>query len=548
MIARPLLVLALLASAASQAATPVFSADSFKAHVAFLSDDLLEGRGTGTRGHEIAARYVASQFMGLGLKPAGENGGWYQQVTFQESKLLAGAVTVSGPAGTKRWDNATEVIVRASPLEKAQDISAPVVFVGYGLDAPKQGFDDYKGLNVKGKIVAMLDGFPKGMPSEIGAHLDSEKAKMAQARGAIGTIAIATESSDRTQPWKTVLQYVGVSRLSWVGKDGKAHVEAPGIRTAATFNTPASEALFAGAARSYAAVRKAEAAGARPKGFALKTSVRIERTTDWTTITSPEVAGLLPGSDPKLRDEIVVLMGHLDHLGIKGSKGDTIYNGALDNAAGVATMLEVAKAFATGADKPRRSMLFIANTAEEKGLLGADYFAHYPTVPIESIVALVDLDMPVLLYPFTDVVAFGADHSTMGPMVARAAAEMGVKLSGDPFPEQGVFTRSDHYMFVKQGVPAVFFATGYANGGEAKWDDFFAKHYHQPSDDMSLPILWDQGARFAEINYRVTRALADADQRPLWYKGGLFWRCVRAEAGEGGKACKMKMTFRARSS
>lgn len=520
--ARPLAALLLAASTAALAADPVFTAGGFKAHVAFLADDALEGRGTGTRGYDVAAAYVAAQFVGLGLKPAGEKGGWYQQVTFQERSLVSGKVTIAGPAGTRSWDNATEVLIGASAREKMQDVTAPVVFVGYGIDAPKQGFDDYKGLNVKGKIVAYLSGFPKGTPSEMGAHLGNEKARMAAARGAIGTISLGTIASEKVRPWKTALQYAGVPSLSWVGKDGKAHLDAPGIRAGATLNLPAAEALFAGAPVSLAAVRKQAEAGGKPKGFALKTTVRIERTSEWKTITSPEVAAMLPGSDPRLKDEVVVLMGHLDHLGIKGDKGDTIYNGALDNAAGVATMLEVARAFATGAEKPRRSILFIANTAEEKGLLGADYFAHYPTVPIEKIVGLVDLDMPMLLYPFTDVVAFGADHSTMGPMVARAAGEMGVTLAPDPFPEQGVFTRSDHYMFVKQGVPAVFFATGYGSGGEAKWNEFFAKHYHQPSDDMSLPILWDQGARFAEINYRVTRTIADADQRPLWYKGDFF--------------------------
>lgn len=519
---RSLAAAALLAGTA-HAAEPQFSADAFKAHVAFLSDDLLEGRGTGSRGHEIAARYVASQFMGLGLQPAGENGGWYQQVTFQERTITKGAVTITGPAGEKRWENATEVLVGPSALEAEQNVAAPAVFVGYGIDAPKQGFDDYKDLDVRGKVVVVLSGFPKGFDSEIGAHLGSEKSRMAEAHGAIGVVTIGTIESDKTHSWASTVRNTGAPRLSWIGKDGKPHTDAPGIRLAATLNKPAAEVLFTGAPTTLDKIRAQADAGGKPKGFALKSTIRVERTTTYKTITSPEIAGLLPGSDPKLKDEIVVLMGHLDHLGMKTSgDGDRIYNGALDNAAGVATMLEVAKAFATGPERPRRSILFIANTAEEKGLLGADYFAHYPTVPIERIVGLVDLDMPILLYPFTDVTAFGADHSTMGQKVAKAAAIMDVKLSPDPFPEQGVFTRSDHYMFVKQGVPAVFFATGYANGGHAAWDDFFEHHYHQVSDDMSQKILWDQGARFARINYLVTRQLADDADKPLWYKGDFF--------------------------
>jgi Zn-dependent M28 family amino/carboxypeptidase len=224
----------------------------------------------------------------------------------------------------------------------------------------------------------------------------------------------------------------------------------------------------------------------------------------------------------------VILSAHLDHIGISKPRPndppnkDRINNGALDNASGIATMLEVARAFATAPDRPRRTLVFLASTAEEKGLLGADYYAHNPTVPLSSIVADVDLDMPLLLYPFTDVIAFGADHSTLGKVVADAAKPMGIALSPDPMPAENIFVRSDHYRFVQQGVPAVFLATGYANGGEAAWKAFFDKAYHQPADDMNQPIDWQAGARFAEVNYRITRALADADEAPRWYTGDYF--------------------------
>jgi Zn-dependent M28 family amino/carboxypeptidase len=246
---------------------------------------------------------------------------------------------------------------------------------------------------------------------------------------------------------------------------------------------------------------------------------------EWNDFTSPEVIGLLPGTDPVLRDEYVVLMGHLDHLGVRtGAKPgeDAIYNGALDNAAGVATMLEAAREFVASGKPPRRSVLFIANTGEEKGLRGADYFAANPTVPKDSIVSVVDLDMPMLLYPFTDIVAFGGEHSTVAQTIAEAARSMGVEVSPDPMPEEAIFVRSDHYRFVTRGVPAILLMTGYASGGEAKWKEFFAEYYHKPADDLSQDILWDQGARYAQLNYRISRALADADERPLWYRGDYF--------------------------
>jgi Zn-dependent M28 family amino/carboxypeptidase len=258
-------------------------------------------------------------------------------------------------------------------------------------------------------------------------------------------------------------------------------------------------------------------------------------------VTSPNVVAILPGSDPKLKDEYVVLSAHLDHIGISPAKPgdpadkDRINNGALDNGAGIATMLEVARAMAQSPNKPRRSIVFLASTGEEKGLLGADYYARHPTVPGKQIVGNVDLDMPLLLYPFTDVIAFGADHSTLGPIVAKAVAPMGIKLAADPMPQETIFVRSDHYMFVKQGVPAVFLATGYANGGEKAWGEFLSGAYHHPGDDMTQKIDWDAGARFAEANYRIARVMTDSDTPPQWYKADFFGDLFAPEAAKAPK-------------
>src|SRR4051812_21112505 len=509
-------------------AVPLFSADRFRAHVTFLADDRLEGRDTGSRGHEIAAAYVASQFVGLGLTPGGENGSWYQQVPFRSATLAEPVVlTLSGPNGSGPLRNGLDAIVGASLDEEKQDIEAPVVFAGYGIDAPAEGIDDYKGLDVRGKFVAILAGVPEGLPSEIAAHLGDDKAAAAARHGAIGVITVYTSQYARVRPFAA--RAGGAVRrpvLGWVGKSGSAGEDAPGLRASLILGDSAAAALFAGARRSYAAVRaEAEKPKAHPRGFALATRLHLQRNSTWTSLASPEVIGLLPGGDPALKDEYVVLMGHLDHLGVRRNAKpgeDAIYNGALDNAAGVATMLEAARAFAESGERPRRSILFIANTGEEKGLLGADYFAHYPTVPASRIAAVVDLDMPLLLYHFTDVIAFGAGHSQVAETVARAAGEMGVALSPDPMPEQNIFVRSDHYEFVKQGVPAIMLATGYANGGGAAWKGFLSGAYHHPNDDMSQKIDWESGARFARLNYLISRDLANADRRPLWYKGDYF--------------------------
>ena len=511
--------------AAPLAAEPVFSPVRIKADVTFLADDLLEGRETGTRGHELAAKYVAAQFTVAGLLPGAKDGSWFQRVTFQERRLDGpAAVTISGAAGKQRWLNTTEVIVAPADSDAATDLDAGVVFVGYGLDVPAKGFDDYAGLDVRGKIVAVLSGIPMGPPDEALAHLATEKAKMAAAHGAIGIVNVASREYRKRRPWDKLLAYANVPKMTWVATDGTPHVDAPGIRASVSLGDAAAAVLFAGALKSFDAVRdEAAPVGAHPKGFALATRVRIEAHTAFRTLTSPEVVAMLPGSDPKLRHEYVVLMGHVDHLGIRPEmKGDNIFNGALDNAAGVAVMLEVARAFAADPVKPRRSLMFVANTGEEKGLLGAEAFANDPSVPIGDIAAVVDLDEPLLLYDFTDINAFGDLHSTMGPVVARAAARIGVKLSPDPQPEETVFVRSDHYTFVKRGVPAILLSTGYANGGTAAWADYEARHYHQPSDDLAQKIDWAAGAKYARVNYLIARDLGNAAERPRWYAGDYF--------------------------
>ncbi len=249
----------------SQAAEPTFSPDRVRGHVEFLADDLLEGRDAGTRGYDLAAKYVATQFDALGLTPAGTNGGWYQQVPLQESNLAKGAparLTVGG----KSFANGSDVLFAPSAREDSQVVEAPVVFVGYGMDAPEQGIDDYKGLDVRGKIIATLSGFPKGMASDIGAHLASQKAKTAERHGAIGTISILTPTALRSFSWERRSAYADEPAYTWIETDGKPFVEAPGIRFGASLNRPAAEALFAGAPRPLAAViAESEKKGGGPR-------------------------------------------------------------------------------------------------------------------------------------------------------------------------------------------------------------------------------------------------------------------------------------------
>lgn len=241
------------------------------------------------------------------------------------------------------------------------------------------------------------------------------------------------------------------------------------------------------------------------------------------TYKAPNVIGVLPGSDPVLKNEYVVLSAHLDHVGTDPLRaGDKIYNGAMDNASGVATMLETARVFAGSKHRPKRSILFVALAGEESGLLGSNYLARNPVVGTGKVVANVNLDMPILLYDFQDVIAFGGEHSTMGEVTARTGASMGVSVSPDPMPEEDFFERSDHYSFVKVGVPSIFLMTGFKNGGEKAFRTFLAKNYHQPSDQTDLPFNWEAGAKFARLNYLIARDVADAPEAPRWYEGNRY--------------------------
>jgi Zn-dependent M28 family amino/carboxypeptidase len=522
-----LLSLALASPGPAQAAAPEFSPEAFRSHVTFLADDRLEGRGSGSRGYDLAALYVASRFEALGLKPGGRDG-WYQQVPFLESHLSGepGSLTIGG----RRFVHGQEIVLTPTQDQAPVAVEAPAVFVGYGLEAPEIGIDDYKGLDVRGKVVVVLGGFPNGLKSDVGAHLNSDKRRVASSHGAVGLVTIRTLSEAKRRPWSRAQETANEPSLDWTGKDGRVYAPAPGLRFRANVDSPAAEALFAGAKTSLGRVlAEADRKGGRPKGFELKPRIAVGQQSAQRRFTSPNVLAVLPGSDPKLAGEYLLLMAHLDHEGMKTSGGenggDRIYNGAMDNAVGIATMLEVARAMATSPDRPKRSILFAAVTAEEKGLLGAQYLARNP-LPGIDVVGVVNLDMPVLLYDFTDVIAFGAEHSTMGAAVARAGRGMGVALSDDPLPHEGLFTRSDHYRFVQEGVPSVFLMTGFANGGREKFTDFLATHYHKVSDQLDLPIDWRAGAKFARINYEIAREIADAPQAPRWYSDSFFGKTL----------------------
>ncbi len=525
MLAAAWLVLAPLAAAAQSAVDePVFSASEVRAHVEFLADDLLEGRDNGTRGFDIAARYVATRFDAMGLRPGGTEG-WYQPVNRIDYSLDTDAPPELG-VGSKKFANGGDLAIGPSPRfgSERQTVAAGAVFVGYGRE------EDYAGLDVRGKFVVAFATLPEPAPSPPPARLD-----VAAGHGAVGMLYLVTPEDQKGKiDWERVVAAQLESRQQWQEPDAPN-----GLQIGAYVKGAVAEALFKGASQSAAQLYAAAAAGTPVKGFALAPRVTAARTSSVEIAKSENVIGILPGSDPALAGEYVVLSAHLDHEGVDmmaDPGADAIHNGAMDNAAGVATMLEAARAFTQGGKRPRRSILFVALTAEEDGLIGSSYLARHPVVGKGKVVADVNLDMPILLYDFQDVVAFGAEHSTLGPIVARAAAKMGVTLSPDPMPEEQLFLRSDHYSFVKAGVPSVFLVTGFKNGGEKAFRDFLANHYHKVSDDLNQPFDWAAGAKFARINYLIAREIADAPEAPRWYEGNVYGNRYAKDAPKAPRA------------
>lgn len=497
-------------------ARSVITPAAMEAHVTFLSDDLLEGRDTGTPGYDIAARYVATQYRALGLEPA-VDGGWYQQVPFSQTVASTdNPPRITLPGGAALGDNA----VLRMPAT-AKPVQTDAVFVGHGVVDPASKRDDYAGLDVRGKTVVMFYGLPDGIAEERAQELMTGKSKVAIDRGAVAVINLFDSEQTKQIPFAAVRHQLSGGQIALGGKKEPTAGETIPF---GILNHEGAAALFAGSSGDFKGVLADVDANRAVKPFALKQRIAFDGAVQARNFTSPNVIGMIPGSNPALKGEAVLLMAHLDHVGVdEGAEGeDKIHNGAMDNASGIASMLEVARSFQQSGKPPRRTILIAAVTGEEHGLLGSEWLAKNPVVAGQKIVSVVNLDMPVLLYDFTDVVAFGAEHSTMGPIVASAAATEGVTLSPDPMPEENLFMRSDHYSFVQAGVPSVFLMTGFANGGEAKFRDFLKTHYHQPSDQVDLPFDWNAAAKFARVNYAIAREMADVDQAPRWYADSPF--------------------------
>ena len=505
--------------------------DGIEAHLKYLADDARMGRMTGTPEYDEAAAYVSGHFEEIGLEPGGDDG-WYQQVPMLARRIdVESAKFVFHQDDVEKAQRWKEDFVMGGDIARPEtNITAEVVFVGFGIHAPGMNYSDYEGIDVEGRIVAAFGGAPDSFPHNERAFYSSRltKAEEAVRRGAIGYIGLRSRTDQRRVSWKRISENAGIRPgMSWVDLSGEAANYFPELQGGAVLNVPPAHELFKRAPISFEEALDAADAGT-PLSTPLGTEITLARKTNHESITSPNIIGILRGSDPELADEYVVFTAHLDHVGTGAPvNGDTIYNGMYDNAMGVALLIETARAFAAMPEPPRRSVLFIALTGEERGLVGSDYYAHYPTVPSDSLVANVNLDMPLLLYPLADVIAFGAEHSSLEQTIDEVVAAEDFELAPDPIPEQVLFIRSDQYSFVRKGVPSVFLVPGFTStdpaiDGGALFNAHLKTHYHQPSDDLSRPIDWDSALRFARANVRIGYAVAEEDERPAWNDGDFF--------------------------
>ena len=517
----------------TQTAMQAIRPEVIQAHMLFLSDGLLQGREPGTRGYDIAAAYIATQMKSLGLSPAGVNGGWVQVVPFRKFRVVPGQTTLEllQNGKTTALVFGQDYVMDGDPEHNESVLDVPLVFAGYGVAAPEINYDDYAGLDVRGKAVVVLYGAPSRLPPVQRAYYSDliNKERLAVEHGAVGFLVIMTPEEEKQWPWQWLAPQIQAGGIKSLEPDGTLHDSFPGVRGGViTLNERGADKLFTAAPNSSIEVFAGMAKGNVPH-FSLAAHIKMHAVTQHIPIQSANVVATRPGSDPKLRQEYVVYTAHLDHVGICAPiNGDDVCHGAFDNASGSATLLEIAHAFMTLPQPPRRSILFAFFTGEEKGLLGSDYFARHPTVAADTIVSNINIDgAPGFLYPLKDIFAVGAEDSSLAENVQAAAARLKIEVSPDPMPEQVFFIRSDQYSFVRRGVPSILVSQGWKSADPNVDSVHFFKTwattiYHTPKDNMSQNFDFDSGVKGAQLNFLIGYEVAQQANRSRWNTGDFF--------------------------
>jgi Zn-dependent M28 family amino/carboxypeptidase len=510
-------------------------------HIHFLASDALEGRETGMRGFDVAAEYVRAQFQAVGLQPLHDD--WFQHFALRAAAPdeAQSSFAIDGKPLVIRKD----FLMRPDFARENVAVDAPLVVAGFGVTAPELHHDDYAGIDSRGKIVIILSGAPKSFPSDQRAYYSSGDVKRhnAAAHGAVGMLTISTTTDEARNPFEKRARQSNIVPMTYLDASGNPVDTVESLRGSATLSGESAATLFSGAAMPLDKVL-ADAENGAAHSFPLSATASIKTVTRFAQVQSENIIGVLPGADAKLRDEYIVVSAHLDHLGNHppANGGDGLYNGAYDNGSGIACLIEIARTLAAG-PRPKRSVLFVALTGEEKGEQGSEYFVHFPPVPKGQLVADVNMDMFLMIYPVADVVSLGGEHSSLGAIAATAARAAGFDVSPDPYPEEVRFIRSDQYSFVKAGIPAIHLKPGNkstdpAIDGAKLTRDWLRTIYHSPKDDLSQTFDFASGARYAETNLRLVQAIANAPSRPSWTAGDFFAETF----GRGGR--KATITLR----
>ena len=529
----PVVSLLVAISAFSQQTAPThFDGKTWWDYVKVLADDNMEGRETGSAGLRRAQAYIVDQLKQAGLQPAGTDG-YYQAVKFQ-SRVIVEKDSSLALVRDSKVEPLTlgEDVFFSTRVDLAPELQAPLVFVGYGLSIAEKNYDDLAGLDLNGKVAVILNGSPVDVPGPLASHYQStaERWKTLHKAGAVGMIGIANPAS-MDIPWSRMA--LSRTRPSMALADPEFN-ETEGEKLALYFNPASAEKLFEGSGHSLAELLTIAKDRKQLPRFPLNASIKVKAKLEKTNLESANVIAKLPGNDPTLKNEYVVLSAHIDHLGIgEPINGDRIYNGAMDNASGSALLLDVASSLKKSPEKLNRSILFLFVTGEEKGLLGSKYFAAHPTVEPKSMVADINVDMFLPIVPLKILTIFGLAESDLGDMAREVAQTHGITVQSDPEPQRNIFIRSDQYSFIRRGIPALAMGVGSTPGSPEQkvFKEWLTQRYHAPSDDLNQPVDLAAAALYEEVVRGLMISVAQDAHRPQWKQESFFRRYSQA-AGE----------------
>jgi len=506
-----------------------FDGKTWWAHIQVLAADDMEGRETGSAGLRKAESYVVEQLRKAGLEPAGVNG-YYQPIKFI-SRQIDEKQSSLALVRDRREEPLTlgEDAFFSTRADLAPSVEAPLVFAGYGLSVPEMKYDDLAGLDLTGKIAVIFSGIPSSLPGPLASHYQSasERWKTFKAAGAIGIFTIPNPAS-MDIPWARMK--LGRTRPSMDLADAEFHENA-GEKVAGIINPAHADKFFAASGHKFDEILAVSKERKQLPRFPLNLALRARTRTQTHALQSSNVIARLPGSDARLRNEYVVLSAHVDHLGIGAPiNGDRIYHGAMDNASGTAVLLDVAAALQQLPSRPKRSLLFVFLTGEEKGLLGSKYFTAHPTVPLGSLVANINIDMFLPLYPMKLVTVYGLKESDMGDDIREIAKQDGIGVEDDPEPQRNSFIRSDQYNFIRHGIPALAMKVGYKPGSpeDKTFHEWLHTRYHAPSDDVHQPVDIQAAGTYEQVMGQLMMKIADENGRPQWKPDSFFRRYASA--------------------